>query len=166
MSPSEYKHGAACGEYLEVRGARGKVRVIVVDQCPGCEPGHIDLSSKAFRRIDNYNAGLVKVSYHVVRNPDVPSLTVRVKEGSSASWMALQILNNGNELSSVQLVQSTHLQPLVRTAYGYWLAPQGAGTGPFIVVVRDRLAHRAVVRGIRLEPGKLQHTSVHLYQQK
>ena len=51
LSPSEYGGSAACGSYLQVTGPDGSVTVEVVDQCPECQAGHIDLSEQAFARI-------------------------------------------------------------------------------------------------------------------
>ncbi|HEY4853750.1 MAG TPA: expansin EXLX1 family cellulose-binding protein, partial [Streptosporangiaceae bacterium] len=59
LSPAEYGSAAACGSHLEVTGPDGSVTVEVVDQCPECRPGHIDLSEQAFARIAQVSAGLV-----------------------------------------------------------------------------------------------------------
>jgi expansin (peptidoglycan-binding protein) len=61
LSPPEYA-AAACGSYLQVTGPDGSVTVEVIDQCPECQAGHIDLSEQAFARIAPLNAGLVPVS--------------------------------------------------------------------------------------------------------
>ena len=51
LSPSEYAGSAACGSYVEVTGPDGWVTAEVVDQCPPCQAGHVDLSEQAFQRI-------------------------------------------------------------------------------------------------------------------
>ena len=73
LPPSEYGAAAACGSYLQVTGPDGSVTVEVVDQCPECQAGHIDLSEQAFARIAPLNAGLVPVSYHTVADPPLPA---------------------------------------------------------------------------------------------
>ncbi len=40
------------------------VDVTVVDECPGCEPGHIDLSEGAFQQLADLGAGLIQVDYN------------------------------------------------------------------------------------------------------
>ena len=108
LAPSEYGAAAACGSYLQVSGPDGSVTVEVVDQCPECQAGHIDLSEQAFARIAPLSAGLVPVSYHTVTDPPLPApLSMLVKTGSSAYYLALLPINNGNPLASVAVRQGS-----------------------------------------------------------
>jgi expansin (peptidoglycan-binding protein) len=165
LSPAEYGAAAACGSYLQVTGPDGSVTAEVVDQCPECQAGHIDLSEQAFARIAPLNAGLVPVSYHTVADPPLPGpLSMLVKTGSSAYYLALLPINNGNPLASVAIRQgSGGWQELARTAYGYWLASSGAGPGPFTVRLTDSLGHQATVDGITISPGVVQATGTSMY---
>ena len=165
LSPSEYGAAAACGSYLQVTGPDGSVTVEVVDQCPECQAGHIDLSEQAFARIAPLNAGLVPVSYHTVADPPLPApLSMLVKTGSSAYYLALLPINNGNPLAAVAVSQgSGGWQELTRTTYGYWLASSGAGPGPFTVRLTDSLGHQATVDGITISPGVVQATGTSMY---
>src|SRR5712692_12077890 len=100
LSPAEYGSAAACGSYLEVTGPDGSVTVEVVDQCPECRPAHIDLSAQAFARIAPLSAGLVPVTYHTIVDPPLPApLSMLVKTGSSAYYLALLPMGNGNPLA-------------------------------------------------------------------
>ena len=77
-------------------GPDGSVTVEVVDQCPECQAGHIDLSEQAFARIAPLTAGLVPVTYHTIVDPPLPApLSMLVKTGSSAYYLALLPINNG-----------------------------------------------------------------------
>ena len=165
LSPSEYGAAAACGSYLQVTGPGGSVTVEVVDQCPECQAGHIDLSEQAFARIAPLSAGLVPVSYHTIADPPLPApLSLLVKTGSSAYYLALLPINNGNPLASVAVRQASGgWQELARTTYGYWLASSGAGPGPFTVRLTDSLGHQATVNGITISPGVVQPTGTSMY---
>jgi len=165
LSPAEYGAAAACGSYLQVTGPDGSVTAEVVDQCPECQAGHIDLSEQAFARIAPLNAGLVPVSYRTVADPPLPGpLSMLVKTGSSAYYLALLPINNGNPLASVAVRQgSGGWQELARTTYGYWLASSGAGPGPFTVRLTDSLGHQATVDGITISPGVVQATGTSMY---
>jgi expansin (peptidoglycan-binding protein) len=165
LPPSEYGAAAACGSYLQVSGPDGSVTVEVVDQCPECQAGHIDLSEQAFARIAPLSAGLVAVTYHTIADPPLPApLSMLVKAGSSAYYLALLPINNGNPLATVAVSKgSGGWQELSRTTYGYWLASSGAGPGPFSVRLTDSLGHQATVHGITISPGVVQSTGTSMY---
>ena len=165
LPPSEYGSSAACGSYLQVSGPDGSVTVEVIDQCPECQAGHIDLSEQAFAKIAPLSAGLVPVTYRTLADPPLPApLSVLVKTGSSAYWLALLPINNGNPLATVAVSQGPGgWQELSRTTYGYWLASSGAGPGPFSVRLTDSLGHQATVHGITINPGVVQPTGTSMY---
>lgn len=166
LSPSEYANGSACGEYLDVAGPHGgSVQVEVTDQCPQCASSHIDLSEGAFSRLAPLSAGLINVSYHTVTNPSLPApVSVEVKPGSSASWLALLPMSTGNPLSSVQVQNSSGgWDSLTQSGYGYWIAQQGEGPGPFTVRLTDTAGHTVTLNGITLSPGGTQNTGTWMY---
>jgi expansin (peptidoglycan-binding protein) len=166
LSPGEYDSAAACGGYLEVHGPDGSVRVEVIDQCPGCGAGHIDLSEAAFSAIAPLNAGLVDVTYQPLVNPSLPGpISLLVKQGSSQYWLALLAMNTGNPLASVQVRSESGggWYSLVRASYNYWVAQSGAGAGPFTVRLTDTQGHVATVQGIALSPGVTQGTGTWMY---
>jgi expansin (peptidoglycan-binding protein) len=165
LGPDEYAAAAACGGYLDVTGPLGTVRVKVVDQCPECEIGHLDLSRQAFARIGAIREGVIPITYRAVRDPQVPGpLSVRVKEGSSQYWLALLIIDHGNPLTSVEVRRGGQWQALWRPDYNYWIAEGGAGAGPFTIRVTDTAGHRAVADGITLSPQAVQDTGVFMYK--
>ena len=165
LSPSEYAGSAACGSYVQVTGPDGSVTAEVVDQCPPCQAGHVDLSEQAFQRIAPLSAGEVPVTYHTIVDPPLASpLSVLVKTGSNPYYLALLPIGAGNPVASVQVSSPGRgWQPLTRTSYGYWLAAAGAGAGPFTVRLTDSAGHQATLTGITLSPGVVQPTSVPMY---
>jgi expansin (peptidoglycan-binding protein) len=165
LSPSEYDAAGGCGGYLEVTGPDGSVRVKVIDQCPECATGHIDLSEPAFAKLAPLQAGLINVSYTYLTDPALPGpLTMEVKTGSSAYWLALLADNTGNPLASMQVESSSGSWiSLARASYNYWIAPSGAGPGPFTVRLTDIAGNQATVDNIALSPGSVQSTGTYLY---
>jgi expansin (peptidoglycan-binding protein) len=157
LGNAEYKAGAACGGYLDVKGPKGTVRVKIADRCPECAVGHLDLSRQAFARIGNINDGIIKVTYSQVTSPSVPgAVSVRVKEGSSQYWLALRFDNTGNPLAAAELQSGSSWKSLGHTDYNYWIAESGAGNGPFTVRVTDTAGRRTTLSGITLTPGAVQ----------
>ncbi|WNM40781.1 expansin EXLX1 family cellulose-binding protein [Micromonospora halotolerans] len=164
LGPSEYAAGTSCGGHLDVTGPQGTVRVLVMDQCPECEPGHLDLSAEAFARIADPVQGIVKVSYRAVVDPPLPGpLTFRVKEGASQWWFAVLIGDHGNPLRAVDVRQGASWRAATRQDYNYWLIASGAGPGPYTIRVTDAYGHRATATGIRMLPGQVQRSTVRMY---
>ncbi|WP_341719338.1 expansin EXLX1 family cellulose-binding protein [Micromonospora sp. FIMYZ51] len=166
LGPSEYADGAACGGYLDVTGPKGTIRVLVMDQCPECAPGHVDLSREAFARIADPVQGIVKVSYRLVADPPLTGpLTFRIKEGASQYWFAVLVAGHGNPLRSVEVRQGSSggWRAASRESYNYWLIDSGAGPGPYQIRVTDTQGHRATATGIRMSPGKVQRSTVRMY---
>src|ERR1700729_172555 len=97
LPPSEYGSSAACGSYIQVSGPDGWVTAEIVDQCPECQAGHIDLSEQAFAKIAPLSAALVPVTYRTLADPPLPApLSMLVKTGSSAYWLAPLPIHKGN----------------------------------------------------------------------
>jgi expansin (peptidoglycan-binding protein) len=166
LSPSEYDSAAACGGYMTVTGPSGSsVTVQVVDQCPECATGHIDLSEPAFAELAPLGAGLINVHYQYLADPPLPGpVTMEVKSGSSQYWLALLADNTGNPLASVQVeTASGGWLSLARASYNYWIASSGAGSGPFTVRLTDIEGHMVTVRNIALDPGAVQSTGTYMY---
>jgi expansin (peptidoglycan-binding protein) len=165
LGPQEYQAGAACGGYIDVKGPKGSVRVKVVDQCPECEKGHLDLSEAAFARIGNVSEGIIPISYKGVQNPPLPGpITMKVKDGASQYWLALLADNHGNPLAKLEVkAPSGGWVAMKHTDYNYWLDEDGDGRGPFTVRLTDVFGHQATVAGITLSPLKLQKTTTMMY---
>jgi len=65
MNKSQYAK-SWCGQCVLVTGPKGTVKVRIVDLCPGCGHGDLDLSEQAFTAIAALSAGRVKITWHVV----------------------------------------------------------------------------------------------------
>lgn len=165
LGPSEYRAAAACGGFLQVSGPKGSVRVKVVDQCPECEPGHVDLSRKAFARIADPVQGIVPVRYRPVVDPSGQGrLSVQVKDGSSRFWVALLVDGAGNPLRKVEArTGNGAFKALQQADFNFWIGEGGAGGGPFQVRVTDDQGHQVTAKGVALRPGVTQKTSARLY---
>jgi expansin (peptidoglycan-binding protein) len=164
LSPAEYASAGGCGGYLEVTGPNGSVRVKVIDQCPECATGHIDLSETAFAKLAALSAGLINVHYTYLADPTLPGpISIEVKDGSSQYWLALLADNTGNPLTSVEVQTSSGWQSLQRASYNYWIAQSGAGSGPFTVRLTDNEGNVSTVSGITLSPGTTQATGTYMY---
>ena len=165
LSTREYNNAAPCGSYLQVKGPHGTVRVEVIDQCPECAVGHIDLSEPAFAKLAPLKAGIIPVTYQTIVNPPLPGpVSFLVKNGSSRYWLAIVVINTGNAIASVQVkTASGHWLNLGHVNWNAWIAQSGAGPGPFTIRVTDKLRHQVTIRNIALKPGAVQRTKTWMY---
>ncbi|WP_246266677.1 expansin C-terminal domain-related protein [Nonomuraea typhae] len=118
-------------------------------------------------------AGVALWTVHLLRAPacatPVPGpeparpLAIVVKPGSDEEWLAVQVLDHGSPLRSVEVRVDGRWRDLRRRADGTWVARDGAGDGPFAFRVTDVREHRKTVEDLDLAPGKVQRTGVFLY---
>ncbi|GAA2602481.1 hypothetical protein GCM10010399_36490 [Dactylosporangium fulvum] len=165
IGPAEYAGGSACGSYLTVTGPNGTTTTVqVVDQCPSCPRGKIDLSKAAFGRIGELSAGIIPVTYEPARDPEVPGpLRVKLKGGTNRSSLTAVVDNHGNPLAAVELETPTGWTPLRRGVDNVWTGPSGVVPAPVTLRISDVYGHQAVVGGLALGPSDFQQTGTHLY---
>lgn len=66
LNGDQYKK-SWCGQCVLVTGPKGTtVKVRIVDLCPGCSQGDLDLGQEAFQVLSPISAGRIKISWHVV----------------------------------------------------------------------------------------------------
>ncbi|MFF3228962.1 expansin EXLX1 family cellulose-binding protein [Nocardia suismassiliense] len=164
MSTPEFGRADPCGAYLDIQGPRGDVRALIVDRCPACAPGQLDLSVAAFAQLADLSDGVVPIRYNVVHNPEPPpELSYQVKPDSSSAWFAMLVSGAGNPLQDIAIrhVLGGDWRPLTRGMDNYWTI-SGAGAGPFVARVTDVHGNQAEIYDIDLEPG-VHPTGTRLY---
>ncbi|MEJ2578977.1 MAG: expansin EXLX1 family cellulose-binding protein, partial [Kineosporiaceae bacterium] len=104
MNHADYENSQACGAHLAVSGPSGvTITVKVVDQCPECSPGDIDLSAEAFAKLADPSAGRIPISWTLL-SPDLDTpVSYRYKEGSSQWWCGIQVRDHRNPVRSVEV---------------------------------------------------------------
>ncbi|MDC0684408.1 expansin EXLX1 family cellulose-binding protein [Sorangium atrum] len=66
LNPDQFAEGAACGRCIEVHGPDGSVVVRVIDLCPSCASGSVDLGQGPFREIADPDQGRVPITWDFV----------------------------------------------------------------------------------------------------
>jgi expansin (peptidoglycan-binding protein) len=164
LGPAEYAAGAACGEWLDVTGPTGTTRVEVVDECPSCPVGKIDLSKAAFARVGALSAGIIPVTYDVAGDPQ-PATAIRVEAKGGTAYSALSVVidGHGDRLSTVELQTPTGFAPMKRGSDNFWTGPSGAVPAPFTLRITDVYGHQALAAGLSLGSSAFQQTTAMLY---
>lgn len=139
MNGAQYDNAAWCGAYVHVSGPKGTVTVRIVDLCPGCASGDLDLSVEAFGEIAELAQGRVPITWQVV-SPDLSgAIGYRFHSGSSQWWTAMQIRNHRNPVAKLEYRQAGGEWVAVpRTSWNYFVQTSpGMGVGPYDLRVTD-----------------------------
>jgi expansin (peptidoglycan-binding protein) len=155
MNGAEYDDAAWCGAYVNVTGPQGTVTVRIVDLCPGCKAGDLDLSEEAFAQIANLAQGRVPISWQVV-SPDLSGpIAYHFHSGSNQWWTAVQIRNHRNPVANLEFRQADGTWVTVpRTSWNYFVQTgPGMGLGPFTLRVTDHYGNVLTDSGIVPVPG-------------
>ena len=177
LPPRSYASGRACGSYLDVSGPRGTVRAEVVDVCTDCAAGTVNLSRAAFARIADPRTGMAAVRYRTALDPPLPGpLVLRISVAARPGALAVQVINHGNRLSSVEAGwPGSRWQRLAPSADGYWIAPSGLGrprpgappgraaVARIRVRVTDEAGHQVVLTGVS-DRSTVLHTATWMYR--
>ena len=131
----EWAGSGVCGECVTVTGPTGTVTVRIVDQCPECEKGHLDLSQQAFAQIADVSAGKVPVTWQVVACNVTGDLVYAIKDGSSQYWTAIQVRNSRLPVAKLEWLDGGTWTPVMRADYDYFVVASGVGTGSYQVRV-------------------------------
>jgi expansin len=142
MNERDYADSWICGGFVEVNGPEGSVIVRIVDRCPECRPGDIDLSREAFAEIARIEDGRVAIDWRIL-SPDLQTpIIYRFKEGSNQWWTAVQIRNHRNPIAKLEfLAGDGNFVEVPRERYNYFVFAAGMGPGPYTFRVTDIYGH-------------------------
>jgi expansin (peptidoglycan-binding protein) len=161
MNAEEYDNAAVCGAYVHVAGPKGEVTVRIVDLCPECLAGHLDLSQEAFAIIADLPQGRVDITWQVV-SPDLPGpIAYHFKDGSNQWWTAVQVRNHRNPVAKFEYLNgSGQWMTVPRTSYNFFVQTNpGMGTGPYTFRVTDSYGNVLTDSGIpHVENGTVNGT--------
>lgn len=139
MNAAQFDTASFCGAHVRVTGPQGTITMRIVDLCPECETGHLDLSAEAFAQIAEPIQGIVDIEWQVVSPALEGPVAYRFKEGSNQWWTAVQLRNHRNPIATVEyLNENGQWINVPRTAYNYFVQTNpGMGPGPYTFRVTD-----------------------------
>lgn len=151
MNHPDYGTADWCGACLEVTGPQGNsVRVRVVDQCPECKAGDLDLSPQAFQMLAPLSAGRIKISWHEVACDVTGPIDYHFKDGANEYWTAIQIRNHRYPIEKLEAMKNGAYKTIQRLDYNYFVDTSGLGPGPYMLRVTDAHGHVLEDSGIAL----------------
>lgn len=149
MNAADYQTAAPCGACVEItRLDTGRqVTVTIVDSCPGCPPGHIDLSADAFAELEDHELGCVgpdegcqhyPVSWRYVACPVSEDISFRLQPPTNPWWRSFLVQSHRYPLASMEILVDGVWLPADRKDYNYWWVGDGdIGPPPWPVRLTD-----------------------------
>jgi expansin (peptidoglycan-binding protein) len=142
MNELDYDGSAVCGACVTVDGPDGAVTVRIVDLCPECPRGDVDLSPQAFERIAPLAAGRVPITWRYVACAPAGPIAYHFKEGSNQWWTAVQVRNHRHPIAALAYrADDGSFRDVPRESYNYFVAAEGMGPGPYTFRVTDVLGN-------------------------
>jgi expansin len=138
MNEPDYGDATWCGACLAVTGPMGNtITVRVVDSCPGCSHGDLDLSETAFGMLSPLSAGRIAIAWHEVPCDVSGPIAYDFQSGASQYYAAIQIRNSRYPIAMIGAKQSSTYVQLTEQSYNYFVAANGLGVGPYDLRVTD-----------------------------
>lgn len=154
MNEQDYAMADYCGACVEVDGPNGNVKVQIIDRCPECAPGDIDLSQEAFLELAPLVKGRIPISWKRVPCETTGPVSLYYKDGSHQWWTAVQVRNHRNQLAKLEFWNGTTYINLPRQQYNYFLKSDGMGVGPHTFRITDVYGNSIIEKNIPLIPEK------------
>ena len=149
MNHDDYAGAAVCGACVDLTGPNGAVGIRIVDECPECPAGNIDLSPQAFERIAPLELGRVPISWRYASCMVSGPIVYHFKDGSNQWWTAVQIRNSRNPVDKLEYRNGSQWVSVPRTSYNYFVQTNpGMGPGPYTFRVTDHYGNVLTDSGI------------------
>ncbi|KAF5676775.1 extracellular cellulase [Fusarium denticulatum] len=154
FSGQKWDNAANCGACIEVTGPSGTIKAMIVDKCPECDLSHLDLFPDAFKAVGGTD-GIVKTSYKFVECGITTPLVLHNKEGTSANWFSIQVVNANEPVKSVQVSTDggSTWKSTERKDYNFFENPAGFGKTSVDVKVTSSTGKSVVVKNVGVTAG-------------
>ncbi|KAF5677016.1 extracellular cellulase [Fusarium heterosporum] len=154
FSGSNWNTAGVCGNCIEVTGPTGKkAKVMIVDKCPECDKGHLDLFENTFAAVGGTD-GLVKTSWRAISCDITTPLVLRNKEGTSPYWFSMQVRNSNLPVKSLEVSTDggKSWKATARKDYNFFENPSGFQTQTVDVRVTSSTGGTIIVKSVNMNP--------------
>ncbi|KAJ5199074.1 Barwin-related endoglucanase [Penicillium cf. griseofulvum] len=156
LSLQRWDDAANCGSCVSVTGPNGNsIKAMIVDQCPECESNHIDLFQNAFAELSDISAGIIQTTWSYVSCDLDGPLKLKNKEGTSAYWFSMQVVNANEPVTSLEVSTDggSTWQGTTRQYYNFFENSAGFGTSTVDVRITGASGKTVVVKSVGVESG-------------
>jgi expansin (peptidoglycan-binding protein) len=156
INAPQFYNSLLCGAYLTVTGPAGTAQVLIVDLCPGCPAGDLDLDTPAFQAITGATDGRYPITWQLTSPPLSGPIGYRF-QGSNPFYVKVQVIDHRNPVYSIELdTGGGNFVPLTRTADGFFEYNPGSALGSLRLRVTDIYNNRLIDSGIPIASNSQQ----------
>ncbi|KAJ0388469.1 hypothetical protein COL922a_000273 [Colletotrichum nupharicola] len=150
FSGSAWDSAAKCGACVKVTGPNGVITAMIVDQCPECSAGQLDLFQDAFAKIGDISAGKIATSYEFVECGITSAIKLHNKSGTSSHWFSMQVLNHNEPVAKLEVSTDggSTWQATTRQQYNFFENSSGFGTETVDVKVTSESGSSVTVKDV------------------
>jgi len=156
MGEVNWDGAKTCGGCVEVTGPKGnRITAQVVDQCPECDAGHLDLFPDAFAKLDDPSKGIIPITWNYVDCPITSAITLRNKEGTSPYWFSMQVINANKRVNTLEFSSNggSSWTGTERKYYNYFEYPAGSKTSTVDIKITSIDGDVLVVKNVGIGGG-------------
>ncbi|KAL6160149.1 hypothetical protein ACJQWK_09460 [Exserohilum turcicum] len=156
LTDSDWNSAGNCGACMSVTGPSGKtITAMVVDQCPGCGPHHLDLFTNAFTQLADLSLGVMDVKWQIVPCGITTPFKLRNKSGTSAHWFSMQVINSNVAVKTLEVSTDggKTWMGTVRQPYNFFEKSTGFGTDKVDVKVTSTSGQSIIVKDVSVAAG-------------
>jgi len=126
MNSVDYAGSNSCGACVDITGPKGTITATVVDECPECASGDIDMTEEAFSQIADVIDGRIDISWQYVPCDLSETISINFKEGSSEHWSAIQFRDTEHAVAKMEYQQlSGEWEEVERQEYNFFVNSDG-----------------------------------------
>ncbi|KAI0468651.1 carbohydrate-binding module family 63 protein [Xylaria cf. heliscus] len=150
FSGSAWHSAAHCGACIQVTANGKSITAMIVDQCPECDAGHLDLFENAFDVLSPSSSDPLATSYTFVDCPITSPLILHNKSGTSAYWFSMQVVNANEAVAKLEVSTDggSTWKSTTRQEYNFFENSSGFGTDTVTVRVTSESGSTVVVKNV------------------
>ncbi|MEU1973649.1 expansin EXLX1 family cellulose-binding protein [Microbacterium sp. NPDC019599] len=153
LNSADFNGSMACGSCIRIHGPEGSVDIQIIDECPGCAPGGIDLNPAAFSRIASLVAGRVPITWQYIPSPVSGPIVYHFSDACNPYWTSVQVRNHRHAIASVHVQQGGDWVAMARDAGNYFVQTTSPGDGTLSFRVTDALGNVLEDSGVPVIAG-------------
>jgi expansin (peptidoglycan-binding protein) len=130
VANADFAGSASCGRCLRVSSGGKSVDVRVVDLCPSCSTGQLDLSLQAFAVLAPPAAGIVPVTWQTIACPVTGNVSVRT-DAANPFYVPMQVRNHRYGVTRLEYQSPTGFVNVPRASWNYFILDSSVAPTPY-----------------------------------